>query len=127
MSQIVNTAGQAITTESSTPAGPPQVQQPLTAQQMQQIIGAYARLKELSAATIANPRDEAEVKGLQNFLMGALMTNAEELFGAWVVCNQEYTPLIHGFTALLKRALTRIDAANKGVPQAVEVPTTPGN
>lgn len=108
---IVNTNGQPVTAESpETPAAPVQQQRVgLTGPEMQRIVGAYHRLKELASATIANPRDEAEKAGLLNFVQGALMANAEELFGSWVVLQNEYTPLINGVTGLLRRALNRID------------------
>lgn len=82
-------------------------------QEMQRIIGAYARLKELNEKTIKSPNDDAEAEGLLQFVTGALLTHAEELFGCWVVCRNEYTPLVTGFTGLLNRALAAIDARNK--------------
>jgi hypothetical protein len=111
---IINTNGQPITAEA--PVATAQVQpqrQSLTPAEMQRIIGGYARLKELNAATITSPKEDAEKTGLQNFLAGALLANAEELFGCWVAVQQEYTPLITGFSALLRRCLNRIDAAAK--------------
>src|SRR5579862_4329951 len=116
---LVNAAGQP-----TTPEQQPQQRAPLNPAELQRIISAYARLKELNAAayarlkelnaaTIANPRDDAEKQGLVNFLNDALLANAEEFFGCWVTMHQEYTPLITGFTALLQRALSRIDAMNR--------------
>lgn len=118
-----------IITPNGTPANPnlaaqQQQRQPISASQMQQIIGAYARLKEINSATIANPRDDAEKQGLINFLNSALLSNAEELFGAWVAVNQEYSPLITGFTALLQRALARIDSVNRAAAAVQEQPET---
>ncbi len=83
---------------------------------MQEIIGAYARLKELNASKIINPRDDAEKKGLHDFLVNALLAHAEEFFGCWVTMNQEYKPLIAGVGALLARA-TRSIAAQEEKPQ----------
>lgn len=87
-------------------------------QDMQRIIGAYARLKELNEKTIKSPNDDAEAKGLLQFVTGSLLTHAEELFGCWVVCRNEYTPLVTGFTGLLNRALAAIDARNKPAADA---------
>jgi hypothetical protein len=108
---IVNVNGQPTTpTGEPNPAVAPRTS--LTPAEAQQIIGAYAKLKQLNANAISNPRDDAEKAGLINFLHGALLAHAEEFFGCWVAINQEYTPLITGFTALLQRALTRIDYQN---------------
>ena len=117
---IVTANGQPATPSDS--AAPEQQQRvQLTPQQAQQIIGAYSRLKELNSNVVANPRDDAEKQGLINFLNGAFMAHAEEFFGCWVVVNQEYNPLITGFTSLLRRALTRIDAAARQENQAATV------
>jgi len=93
-------------------AGPPQ-RPPIAPEEMRKIIGAYARLQQLGSSTIINPRDEAEQKGLVQFLQNALLENAGELFGCWVAVRQEYEPLISGFTALMRRALTKIDQSNQ--------------
>jgi hypothetical protein len=85
---------------------------PLTPQDMQQATAALGRLNELSQSKIINPRDDAERKGLTNFLQGFCFSHAGELFGCWVAIRQEYEPLITGFTALVRRSLNRIDAAN---------------
>jgi hypothetical protein len=120
--KIVDINGQSVTTESPTctsnptPAAAPAAPAPrpsLSPEEMQRIIGAYARLKQLGDSKIINPRDEAERTGLQNFLTGALLTHCEELFGCWVAMHNEYTPLITGFTALVGRALNRIDQQTK--------------
>lgn len=117
---IINTNGQTVTSES--PAQEQQQQQrvALTPAEAQRIIGAYARLKELTSSAVSNPKDDAEKAGLQNFLTGAFFTHAEEFFGCWVTLNQEYIPLITGFTALMNRALARIDAQAKFRSQAAQ-------
>ena len=127
---LINVNGQPVTSEvpaSATPeAAAPAQRVQLTPQQVQQIIGAYQRLKELSAANITTPKEDAEKQGLINFLHASLLQHAEEFFGCWVAINQEYTPLINGFTALLRRALTRIDASNQANQvQAVETADKP--
>lgn len=108
---IINTNGQPVTSEST--ESQTQARVSLTPAEAQRIIGAYARLKELNAASITTPKEDAEKAGLQNFLTGAFFQHAEEFFGCWVTLNQEYIPLITGFTGLLNRALARIDAHAK--------------
>jgi hypothetical protein len=120
---IVNVNGQAVTSEkSNTDINTPPPPQPVTTAEMNRIIGAYARRKELNAVPNRTGKEDAELAGLVSYITNALLANAEELFGAWVVLNQEYTPLITGFTAILNRALARIDAANRSHQvQPVEV------
>jgi len=113
---IINTNGQPVTTEDQTKQQ--QQRQGISPAEMQKIIGAYAQLKQLNSSTILSPNDQAIQKGLLDFLTGAMLANAEELFGSWVAIHQEYTPLIQGVTALLNRALARIDAQNRKVEEA---------
>lgn len=84
----------------------------ISPEKMRQLIGGYARLKELGQSKIINPRDEGEKKGLHDFVTNAMLEHAEEFFGCWVAVRQGYEPLITGFADLMARAAQR-HAANQ--------------
>lgn len=64
---------------------------------------ALKRLAELSQSKLVTKNSDAEKQGLQEFLRNGLVAHASELLGSWVVCNQEYVPLLHGVGGLLRR------------------------
>lgn len=122
MSHIINTNGQPVTAEENNQSNQ---RVALNGDKMNQIIGAYARLKQIGQAKILTPKDEAEKQGLVNFLTGAFFAHAEEFFGCWVTLQNEYTPLITGVTGLLHRALSRIDSINRQQQQSAAVQEVP--
>jgi hypothetical protein len=90
-----------------------QLAAPLTGAQVQQAVEAYKRLSEIASSKIVNPRDEAEKTGLINFLQGFFLEHAGEFFGCWVAIQNEYSPLVNGFTQLLARATARLSQMNE--------------
>lgn len=77
--------------------------QPLTVQQISAMQAALKKLAELGESKIITKNTTAEREGLTDFLRNQLMEHASELLGSWVVCNQEYAPLLNGIHGVLRR------------------------
>ena len=83
----------------------------LTQEDINKLAGALHRLKELDAKQIIESTDAAEKRGLQNFLAAESPKFLEEFIACWITVQQEYRPLIQGFTGLFRHAVTLIDRA----------------
>lgn len=80
---------------------------PLTRLEVQKIIDAFGKLNDLSEQVVISSlkaADEAQRTALQEFVLDKLFTHASEFLGCWIVMNEEYDPLIRGFSSLLARA-----------------------
>lgn len=84
----------------------------LTRLEVQKIIDAFGKLNDLSEKA-----DEAQIKALQEFVIEKLFTHASEFLGCWIVLQEEYDPLIRGFSGLLARAHQTLAEANKSNKQ----------
>jgi len=78
---------------------------------------AVIRLRQLKDQSIATPTSDAEINGLQNFLAGALMANADEFIGTWLVCTTEYMALVKAWTAFNSRCAGLMQQAADKVAQ----------
>lgn len=78
---------------------------PLTAQQIQNIGAAYARLIELKSQKVLTVNTETEVRGLLEFLSSELIAHADELIASWLAVRTEYEPILH----CIARAASRIN------------------
>lgn len=69
---------------------------PLTEAKANEIVRALQRFGELkgSDSLIINPRNEAEITGLKNFLASSMIEHGSEFMGCWVAVRSEYEPLI---------------------------------
>jgi hypothetical protein len=70
-----------------------------------QIAQSFARLQHLRNATIKQVADDAEIKGLLEFLAPAMLDHASEFIGCWFVMHNEYQPLIDGLMPAFRRLL----------------------
>lgn len=95
---------------------PPQ----LTGELVQKVIEAQVRLREIGGSKIINPRNEAEITGLKNFLSDVFLTYGAEFVGNWVVIQQEYSPLIQVLERLGNRLIVRHQAQRGPQPQQPE-------
>lgn len=91
----------------------------LTFESASALAGALTRLTELSANEIINPKDEAEKKGLEQFLSNNVPQHLNELLACWFAVRNEYEPLINGFVGLISRSNAIITKNNK-IPAASE-------
>lgn len=78
----------------------------ITPEKMQQVIFAFARLRELGSTVIIDPKNEAEVVGLKKFLGDFFLEHGNELVGCWVAVRQEYEPLVQTIERIANRVLT---------------------
>lgn len=98
-----------------------QPKQTLTNELVQKVIEAQVRLAQLGAdSKIINPRSEAEVTGLKNFLSDVFLAYGSEFVGCWVVVRQEYEPLIQ----TLERMANRIISNRQQIRQPAQQPET---
>lgn len=77
---------------------------PLTTQLMQAVGQAIRRVNELKRQRIVTPGATEEIQAATQFVSHILTQHADELVGTWLACNREYTPLVEGIAALLRRA-----------------------
>lgn len=77
---------------------------PLTRELMLAVGNAIRRVNELRQQRIVTPGAQEEIHSAQAFIGHVLSQNANELVGTWLACNSEYTPLVEGIAALLRRA-----------------------
>lgn len=85
------------------PTPAPRVQRGLTIEDVMPLRNAVVRLRKLRQQSIVTPNTEAEIAGLQNFIGGALLANADEFIGTWLVCTTEYMALVKAWTAFNSR------------------------
>lgn len=83
--------------------------EPLHPGRAQQISVALARHRELTGGKlIVNPRDEAEIRGLEKFFQEVMVQHGSEFMGCWIAIRQEYEPMVQ----VAARFLERITAIN---------------
>jgi hypothetical protein len=76
---------------------------PLSMQKANEIAGAIARRFELKGTKIVTKENEAELRGLDQFLSNALTEHVEELLGCWFTIRREYEPLLQTFAQVAYR------------------------
>jgi hypothetical protein len=69
----------------------------------QSLSAAVIRYRELTKSAIINPRDEAEIVGLQKFLLESMINYGGNLIGCWVAVKQEYEPLLRSLALIGNR------------------------
>ncbi len=94
----------------------------MTIETLNQLGGALQRIAELNEKKIIESSDAGERRAQEAFVKDTLYANASELCGAWITIQNNYKPLVTGFTALLRTALTIINResenANTAQPEA---------
>lgn len=85
----------------------------LTQKDIDELAGALHRLEELNTKVIKEAADAAEARGTQAFIQTKLCEHAQEFVACWIVVQNEYRPLIQGFTALFRNACMTIDRQQK--------------
>lgn len=70
-----------------------------------QIAQSYARLSHLRNATIRQIADDAEIKGLVEYLAPKMLEHASEFIGSWFVCQNEYQGFINAMLPIARRLL----------------------
>lgn len=78
----------------------------LTGTDIQNMGAAYARLMELRSQKVLTVNTETEVRGLVEYLSGALLAHANELLACWIAVRNEYEPVLN----MLARIATRVSA-----------------
>lgn len=77
---------------------------PINREQITQLSEAYARFVFLRNATIKQPKDDAELRGLTEFMAQFFIDHASEFIGSWYAVRNEYEPLIGLITQIARRA-----------------------
>lgn len=94
---------------------PPNIKEiaPLSPDQVNKLGGALHRLSELSQAVIKTAANEAEVKGLEQYVSATFQLHAPEFIGMWFTAH-EYRGLIQSQA----RYERRLDAFKHAIGQA---------
>ena len=74
--------------------------------------GALRRIAELQAKKIIEKDDASELRALEAYVQSALRENANELLASWVTVENEFKPLVQGFSSLLGYAAQIVDRKN---------------
>lgn len=88
----------------------------LTQEQAMQLAQSYARFEFLRNATIKQPKDDAELRGLTEFMASTFIDHASEFIGCWFGVKNEYEPLLNIFA----QALNRVDGIRAQHQAAVQ-------
>lgn len=94
---------------------PPQ----MTNAEVRQLGQSYARFHFLRNATIKQPKDEAELRGLTEYMATTFIDHASEFIGCYVAVKSEYEPLLNIFAQIVNR-VSNIRAAQAAQQQAAE-------
>ena len=96
---------------------------------LNQIGGALQRIQALGEKKILESSDAGERRAQEAFVKDTLYANASELCGAWITIQNNYKPLVAGFTALLRTSLAIINReegiANTASEAKAADPATP--
>lgn len=68
-----------------------------------EIAGALARLKELSKSALSSPTADAEIKGLNEYLVRSFLQYGEEFLGCWITIRREYEPALKALASVAHR------------------------
>lgn len=82
------------------------------------IAQAYARLQQLRNATIKQVADDAEIKGLIEYLAPALLEHASEFIGCYFVMHNEYEPFINTVLPIFRRCLGTLQQQERQYAEA---------
>ena len=85
----------------------------LTQKDIDEIAGGLDRLAQLNEKVLKETTDAAEARGLQAFIQTKMTEHAMEFVACWITMQNEYLPLVKGFTALFGNACTMIDRQQK--------------
>jgi len=84
----------------------PNTQQgPLSRETVMVAVNAMRRLRALDSQAIVTKESDMEKQTARALLTNVLVNNPDELLGTWLTMNAEYTPLVQGVAALLRRAV----------------------
>jgi flagellar biosynthesis component FlhA len=97
----------------------------LTQKQIDELAGALHRLKELNSKAIKESTDASETRGLNAFLQSNLMNHAEEFIACWITVQNEYRPLLQGFSGLFANTLAVLQA--REINKAKQCECAPGS
>jgi len=67
----------------------------LTSEEAMQLAQSYARFEYLRNATIKQPKDDAEIRGLTEYMANTFINHANEFIGCWFGVKNEYEPLLN--------------------------------
>jgi hypothetical protein len=77
---------------------------PATMEELARAGHAVRRLKILKDMKVHTPQSEAELRGVQTFLIEFCMEHVDELIGSTIAIKTEYEPLVGVLASLLRRA-----------------------
>jgi hypothetical protein len=89
----------------------------LSQEQAMQLAQSYARFEFLRNATIKQPKDDAELRGLTEFMARTFIDHASEFIGCWFGVKNEYEPMLNIFAQMFNR-VTGIQAQHAALVQA---------
>lgn len=92
---------------------------PITTAEFTQLSQAYARFSFIRNATIKQANDDAELRGLTEFMAQFFIDHAAEFLGCWHVLRAEYEPLI-GVIATLARRVSGTNESRQAMEQSAQ-------
>jgi hypothetical protein len=86
---------------------------PITGAEFAQLAQSFARFQFIRNATIKQANDDAELRGLTEFMAQFFIDHAAEFLGCWQVLRSEYEPLIGVLSVLARRAIATNDSRSQ--------------